>query len=49
MIWIDWVGLPEHLIAILNLVNWPEKLSFQYEDFDVCWILLLGNLQLCKG
>jgi hypothetical protein len=40
---------PEHVVALLNLVNGPKKLSFEDHDFNIKRVTLKTSVYLCKG
>jgi len=50
MVRVELMCLPEHLIAFIDLINAPEQLSFQNEDFNVVRVFLRSVFQLseCK-
>ena len=49
VVWIDRVRLPEHLVALLDLINTPKQLAFKDQYLDVLWVFLLCNFKLSKG
>ena len=49
MVWINGVRLPEHLVALLDLINTPKQLAFEDQYLDVLWVFLLCNFKLSKG
>ena len=49
VVWIDGMRLPEHLVALLDLINTPKQLAFEDQYLDVLWVFLLCNFKLSKG
>ena len=49
MVWINRMSLPEHLVALFNLVDTPEQLALKDENLDVVRVLLAGDFELGKG